>query len=128
MRTSEQLVLTGFSHDLAAQQVSKAEIRLNGEAPVSLVPPGSNWSGSYTRGKDRPLDDVPPRPPEARIGWGLAVLAIVMIVIMIGWGWGNRNGGGWGRGSIARMVLPGGGSLHGPATRAWTPPSNGRFR
>ena len=70
------------------------------------------------RGRGSLPDEVPPRPSEGRIEWGLAVLAIVMTAIMIGWGWGGRNGG-WGRSNqLAQMMVPAAGRLEGPATRA----------
>ena len=102
-------------------------IRPNPEAPAGLILPDSNRSRGRTRGRGPLPDAVPPRPFEGRIEWGLAVLAIVVTAIMIGWGWGGRNGG-WGQSNqIAQMTVPAAG-LEGPATRAWTPPSNGHLR
>jgi len=104
------------------------EIRLNPEAPTGLLLPDSNRSRGRTRGREPLLDEVPPRPSVGRIEWGLAVVAIVMTAIMIGWGWGERNGG-WGRSNqLAQMMAPAAGPIEGPATRAWTPPSNGHLR
>jgi tetratricopeptide (TPR) repeat protein len=58
-----------------------------------------------------------------------AVSAIVITVVMIGWGWGVSNGGGWGHSNQpAQMIPPASGLTDGPATRAWTPQSNGQFR
>jgi hypothetical protein len=73
-------------------------------------------------------DEVPPRPSESRIEWCLAILAIVMTVIMIGWGWGERIRSWDQSNQLAQMTTPTAASTEGPATRAWTPPSNGHLR
>lgn len=83
----------------------------------------------YTRGQNPLLDDAAQRSSEPAIAWGLAVSAIVIAVVMIGWGWGVGNGGGWGHSNqLAQMIAPASLPTDGPATRAWTPPSNGQFR
>jgi hypothetical protein len=93
------------------------------------APHGRNGSRDSTRGKEPLLDEPPPHSSEPAIAWGLAVAAIVIIAVMIGWGWGIRNGGGSGhRNQLAQMTGPVSGPTDGPATRAWTVPSNGRFR
>jgi hypothetical protein len=80
-------------------------------------------------GKEAVPDELPRPSSERAIAWGLAVSAIVMTAVMIGWGWGVAAGGGWGHSNqLAQMMAPASGPTDGPATRAWTPPSNGRFR
>ena len=71
----------------------------------------------------------PAHSSEPAIAWGLAVSAIVIAVVMIGWGWGFGNGGGWGHSNqLAQTMAPAFGPTDGPATRAWTRPSNGHMR
>jgi hypothetical protein len=104
------------------------EMPLNRKISVQSAPLVSAGSVGSTRGKDRVPEHARPHPSDVHIGWCFAIFLLAATATVIGWGWGNRNGGGWGRDNLARTLPPGAGSLHGPATRAWTPPSNGRFR
>jgi len=68
-------------------------------------------------------EDIPPPRAESSMTWGFAVLALVVVIILIGWGFGGQ-GGGWGRhNEVAHMMPPLDAGMHGPATRAWTPPN-----
>jgi hypothetical protein len=99
----------------------------NLRAPIVLIRRGRNCASD--RARRRLPNEAPPRSSEPAIAWGLAVSAIVITVVMIGWGWGVSNGGGWGHSNQpAQMIPPASGLTDGPATRAWTPPSNGQFR
>jgi hypothetical protein len=90
---------------------------------------GRNHARDRTGGKKSKLHGAAMRSSEPPMPWGLAVGAIVIILVIIGWGWGISNGGGWGhRHQIARIMAPASGPTDGPATRAWTSPSNGQFR